>query len=302
MPPEDAWAVYGSPPRELADVPAGAVQLSPLKPGSQTLEGAPEGSFDGAVVLAPPGAIERRYVLAQVLRALKPDAPLTALAPKAKGGGRIFDELSGFGCEVEEGARRHHRICVTRRPQALSGLDAAIAAGAPRRVEGLGWTQPGVFSWDRRDAGTALLADHLPPLSGVGADFGCGVGILGRQVLASPAVTRLHLIDLDGRAVACARRNVADPRACFEWADVRSFGETGLDFVVMNPPFHDGGAEDRALGQAFIAAAAKALRKGGVMWMVANRHLPYEGVLSSAFGRVTPKGEGGGYKLFEAVR
>ncbi|MFN4103417.1 MAG: signal recognition particle receptor subunit alpha, partial [Tepidimonas sp.] len=32
--------------------------------------------------------------------------------------------------------------------------------------------------------------------------------------------------------------------------------------------------KDKALGQAFIRAAADALRKGGALWIVANRHLP----------------------------
>jgi 16S rRNA (guanine1207-N2)-methyltransferase len=76
----------------------------------------------------------------------------------------------------------------------------------------------------------------------------------------------------------------------------------GLDFIVMNPPFHDGGAEDRRLGQAFIKKAAEMLRKGGVLWLVANRHLPYEAELKEAFKRVNPVGDGGGYKLFEAVK
>ena len=70
----------------------------------------------------------------------------------------------------------------------------------------------------------------------------------------------------------------------------------------MNPPFHDGGAEDRRLGQAFIRKAAEMLGKGGVLWLVANRHLPYEAELKAAFKRVTPVTDGGGYKLFEAVK
>ena len=75
-----------------------------------------------------------------------------------------------------------------------------------------------------------------------------------------------------------------------------------LDFVVSNPPFHDGGAEDRRLGQAFIAKAAAMLRKGGVLWLVANRHLPYERPLAEAFARVRPVADRDGYKVFEAVR
>ena len=75
-----------------------------------------------------------------------------------------------------------------------------------------------------------------------------------------------------------------------------------LDFVVANPPFHDGGAEDRALGQAFIDRAAKSLRTGGTLWMVANRHLPYETTLNAAFKTVRPVVEAEGYKIIEAKK
>ena len=41
---------------------------------------------------------------------------------------------------------------------------------------------------------------------------------------------------------------------------------------------------------------------GGVLWMVANRHLPYEAELNAAFARVRPAADKGGYKVFEAVK
>ena len=59
----------------------------------------------------------------------------------------------------------------------------------------------------------------------------------------------------------------------------------------MNPPFHDGGTEDRALGQGFIRRAAEVLRPGGTCWLIANRHLPYEGVLTPLFNASTLKAE-----------
>ena len=295
--------LYGSPPPALAIAPAGAVQLSPLVPGAAALEDLADASLESFTALTPPGAVERRYVLAQALRALRPGGRLEALAPKDKGGARLKRELEAFGCTVVETAKRHHRICVTERPAAPQGLEAAIAEGAPRLSAGLGlWTQPGVFSWDRIDPGTALLVKHLPPLSGRGADLGAGLGVLAHAVLTSPKVEALTLVELDRRAVEAARRNVDDPRASVLWADVRTLGETltGLDFVVMNPPFHDGGAEDRALGVAFIAAAARVLRKGGDCWVVANRHLPYEAPLQVHFSRFRPIADAGGYKIYEA--
>lgn len=299
--------LYGRPP-VVFDPPqtgqGGATQTSPLIPGSTPIETVPDGSVDAVMIYAPPGVLERRYVLAQALRALKLGGRLDVMAFKDKGGSRLKKELLAFGVEVGETAKAHHRRCIVVKPETLSGLDAAIADGAPRIVPGLeAWSQPGVFAWDRIDAGSALLAEHLPALKGAGADLGCGYGALATVALRSPGVTALRLIDLDRRAVEAARKNIEDPRASVEWADVRTLAADGeLNFVISNPPFHDGGAEDRRLGQAFIRKAAELLKKGGVAWIVANRHLPYETELNAAFNRVRLVADAGGYKLFEAVK
>ena len=295
--------IYGSPPSALVDLPADAIQYSPLMPGASALEQQNEDGLSALTILAPPGTLERRYALALALRALAPGAAFTALAPNDKGGTRLRKELQAFGCDVEETARRHHRIVTGLRPDNLTGIDDALAAGGPRLETELGlWSQPGVFSWDRLDPGTAMLIEHLPALSGRGADFGCGIGVLAHAVLASAAVTELGLIDIDRRAIECAQHNVTDARARFLWADLRSPNAalTDLDFVVMNAPFHDAGAEDKALAQSFVRRAAESLRKGGVCWLVANRHLPYEAILQPLFKRVERASETGGFKIYEA--
>ena len=296
-------AVYGFPSLDVVDVPGGAVQVSPLVAGSSDLADFADASLDEVVAQAPAGVAERRYVLAQALRVLKTEGRLTALAPKDRGGMRMNKELAAFGCTIGESAKRHQRICVTLKPASLTGVEAAIAEGVPRRLDGDGlWTQPGVFSWDRLDPGSALLLKSLPLLSGVGVDLGCGIGVLAHAVLASPKVTKLTLIDLDRRAVEATKRNVNDPRVEVVWADARRGAElaTGLDFVVTNPPFHDAGSEDKGLGQAFITAAAAMLRKSGVLWIVANRHLPYEAALNEHFKTVRPVADAGGFKVYEA--
>ncbi|HZC16663.1 MAG TPA: methyltransferase [Caulobacteraceae bacterium] len=305
MPTTDKQAVYGAAPHSLATIPVRAAQCSPLVPGAAALEDAPDGSLGRIVVAAPPGVLERRYVLAQGLRALKAGGELVALAPKTKGGARLRKELEAFGCQVAETAKQHQRICVCVRPVAPSGIEAAIAAGGPQQAPALGlWSQPGIFSWDRPDAGTALLAPLVGDLAGAGADLGCGAGALSLAALVSPKLTRLTLIDIDRRAIEAARRNIADPRAALLQADLRdpTAPLSGLDFVIMNPPFHLGAREDRGLGQTFIARAAAMLRKGGVCRMVANVGLPYEAALGQSFSRVAALGQGRGYKLFEGVR
>lgn len=295
--------VYGTPPPELTRMPGAARQLSPLHPGASDLGAARPGSYSRIVMLAPPGTLERHHAMAEALAALSQDGELTAIAPKDKGGARLRKELEAFGCAVDETSKSHHRICVARRPASLIGVDEALIAGAPRLVDTLGlWSQPGVFSWDRIDPGSAVLAARFPRFQGHGADLGCGVGYLSLRVLDSSAVKRLELVDIDRRAIDAARRNVTDPRAQLHWADASRNDARfdKLDFVVMNPPFHSAGIEDKALGQAFVRTAAKILRPGGVCWLVANRHLPYEAALASTFKSVRLDHEAGGFKIYEA--
>jgi 16S rRNA (guanine1207-N2)-methyltransferase len=295
--------VYGTPSGEFLDLPVNAIQFSPLMPGASALELQGEGTLASMAMLVPPGTLERRYAIALALRAVLPGGSFSAHAPKDRGGTRLRKELQAFGCAVEEAARRHHRIVVCRRPTKVTGVDEALLNGGPRLVAGLDlWSQPGVFSWDRIDPGTELLMLHLPALSGRGADFGCGIGVLPRAVLASAKVEQITLIDIDRRAIKAAQRNSDDPRVRFSWADVRDPRPelAELDFVVMNAPFHDAGTEDRMLALSFIRRAAEVLRQGGICWLTANRHLPYEAVMKPLFKSVVLKVETGGYKVYEA--
>jgi 16S rRNA (guanine1207-N2)-methyltransferase len=295
--------VYGAPPPSLANVASDTRQTSPLVPGAALLDEIEPGSATGMTMVVPPGTIERRYALATALQALAPGGWLIALGPKDKGGSRIHKELEAFGCAVAEESKNHWRICRTARPDKLPGVEQAIEDGTPRFDEALGlWTQPGIFSWDRIDEGSALLIEALPPLSGHGVDLGCGLGLLTRAVLENADVSAVEAVELDARALAAARRNVADPRAHFHWLDVRAgLSFSGLDFVVMNPPFHSGGADDVALGRAFVQQARKVLRPGGELWMVANRHLPYEAELALLFSKVDEMTKSARFKVVRAT-
>lgn len=297
-------ALYGLPPRDVIAPPAHALQVSPLIPGAAALEDLAPQSLSSVVVLAPPGTVERRFVLAQALRTLRVGGNLTALAPRNRGGLRLKTEFESFGLAVEEETRAHYRICRAARPAALEGIDAAILEGAPRFVENIGlWSQPGIFAWDRIDPGSRLLVETLPPLSGRGADLGAGTGYLSRAVLASPAVESLDLVDLDRRAVAAARRNVEDACTRFHWRDAaQPLPLADLNFVVTNPPFHRDGAEDRALGFAVARQAAQILRPGGQLWLVANQHLPYAAVLREVFAEVRVAAQDRDYRVLHAVR
>jgi 16S rRNA (guanine1207-N2)-methyltransferase len=166
-------------------------------------------------------------------------------------------------------------------------------------------SQPGIFSWDRIDDASALLARHLPDdLSGHVADFGCGWGYLAREILAcSLRITNIDLIDAEYRAIEAVRANLKDARAAFHWLDLASEAAPATyDAIVCNPPFHAGRAVEPALGQSFISAAARALKQRGRLYMVANRGLPYEPALKASFESFSTLADNNKFRLTLAVR
>jgi 16S rRNA (guanine1207-N2)-methyltransferase len=147
-------------------------------------------------------------------------------------------------------------------------------------------SKPGIFSWDRIDDGSALLAQHLPAdLSGHVADFGCGWGYLSRAALdRSKGIEAIDLIDAEHLALDAARTNITDGRASFHWLDLtKEPAPSTYDAIICNPPFHTGRASTPSLGQSVIEAASRALKPGGRFYMVANRGLPYEPLLRQHF-------------------
>jgi 16S rRNA (guanine1207-N2)-methyltransferase len=188
----------------------------------------------------------------------------------------------------------------------FDGTDAFADWAAPAPAQGPEgfYMQPGVFSDGAIDRGSALLAAALPAkLPSRMADFGAGWGYLSAAVLARDTVATLDLVEAERLSLDCARLTLSDPRASFHWADVTQFKpDQPYGGIVMNPPFHTGRAADPALGIAFIAAAARALTGSGQLWMVANRHLPYETALRDRFKTVEELGGDAAFKLFHATR
>jgi 16S rRNA (guanine1207-N2)-methyltransferase len=165
-------------------------------------------------------------------------------------------------------------------------------------------TAPGVFSADGPDPASVALAAALPDtIKGRFADLGAGWGWLSREVLMRSGVTQLHLVEAEKRALDCARLNVTDARAEFHWADATTWAAAAaLDGVVMNPPFHHGRKADPQIGRAFVAAAARVLAPHGRLWMVANRHLPYETALTEQFRETAEIAGNSRFKILFAAR
>jgi 16S rRNA (guanine1207-N2)-methyltransferase len=259
---------------------------------------APAGDFAAALVVPPRSRDAARGLVAEAA-ALVPGRTVVIDGARTEGIDPLWRELRDRA-GARSLAKAHGRVIWFTAAEAFPDW---AAAARPRRIDG--WTiRPGAFSAEGPDPGSQALLAALPPLAGRVADLGAGWGFLAAGVLAaSPGVTELHLVEADARALDCARANVPDPRARFHWADALApLPGTPFDAVVTNPPFHTTRAADPGLGRGFIAAAARALGPQGSLWLVANRHLPYDSALTDSFAEVEERPGTAAFKVFRARR
>ncbi len=267
-----------------------------------------------ALVLPPRSRDAARAQLAQAVDALTPGGLLAAAAGNSEGGRALQADLAALLGEAQGASKHRCRIAWARKDPAR--IDAALleawrALAQPQRVtqgDFTFWTHPGLFAWDRIDAASALLAEHIPAdLRGRVADAGAGWGYLSMVLQRRcPGIASLDLFEADARALEPAQRNLEDAPsgrsgiARVHWHDVTTGLPGRFDAVVTNPPFHLGRADAPALGRAFIASAAAALEPQGALWLVANRHLPYETELRARFGETRQVAERDGFKVIHA--
>jgi len=275
----------------------------------------PDAAFPLVLVLPPRQREEARALLAKACAAVAPGGIVIAAVANDEGAKSREADLKQLAGPLNVLSKYHCRVFWTTPEASMdAGLLAkwrgadAIGAIASTDVPGGSFqTRPGVFAWDRVDPASKLLAQHLPDtLHGRVADFGAGWGYLTMEVLARcPQVTSIDLYEADGRALALAEANLSVRRVPlhFHWHDVAAGVAERFNAIVCNPPFHALGRGDRPdLGRAFIAAAAAALNPGGHLWLVANRHLPYEEALGTGFDQVRTVAQQGGFKIIEAVK
>lgn len=285
--------------------------------GLALVEAGDERRYPLVLVLPPRQREEARALYARAVSLVAPGGRVVACLANnegAKSGEADLRQLVGaVGSLVKNKSRAYWSAPLQGDGGASIDADLLarwLALDAPRPiVDGRFTSRPGVFAWDRIDPASALLAEQLPAdLAGRAADLGAGFGYLSVELLERcPGITALDLYEAERRALELARGNLApfESRATlgYHWHDVTTGLPAQYDVIVTNPPFHTQTRADRPdIGRRFIAVAAEALKPGGRLWLVANRHLPYESVLSDSFGEVRAVAERDGFKIIEAVK
>jgi 16S rRNA (guanine1207-N2)-methyltransferase len=268
----------------------------PLKPladpwdkaGFSRSDTLPEGKWPWVWVLPQKSRDETLSWFALARDRLSPGGRLIIAMPNTAGAARFEKELKRATGRVDSIQKHKCRAFIATDDKSWNEelFEEWRKLDHRRKIPGTDFvTQPGIFSSAHIDPGSLLLAQQIPKsLSGHVADLGAGWGFLSKVALdACEGITHIDLYEADARALACARQNLAghEDKAEFHWHDVTVGLEKNFDAILMNPPFHSGQATDMDLGRAFIKSAAKALRRGGKLLLVANRQLPYEAVLES---------------------
>lgn len=267
-------------------------------------------TYDLVLILPPRQRDEARALMARAVAMTKPGGRIIAAQSNDEGARSSESDLALLGGEVESMSKHKCRVFWTA---SLTQLNASLAAewqqlDAVRPIgDGRFVSRPGIFAWDRIDVASALLAEQLPSkLAGRAADLGAGFGYLAAELLTRcPGITAVDVYEAENRALELARVNLQSfpGRVHYRWHDVSAGLLDAYDVIVTNPPFHAQRGIDRPdIGRRFITVAAESLRPGGSLWLVANRHLPYEAVLSENFPVVRTVVQQHGYKIIEAVR
>ncbi|MER6128586.1 methyltransferase [Streptomyces sp. NPDC001795] len=166
----------------------------------------------------------------------------------------------------------------------------------------------GVFCADRLDIGTRFLLQHLPRVRGAErvVDLGCGNGVVGLAAALADPEAEVLFVDESYQAVASAEatyRDNAQGTAEFRVGDGLSGVPAGsVDLVLNNPPFHSHQATTDATAWRMFAGARRALRPGGELWVIGNRHLGYHVKLRRLFGNSELVASDAKFVILKAVK
>ena len=165
-------------------------------------------------------------------------------------------------------------------------------------------TDAGVFSKQHVDPGSELLCGALPDdLSGDVLDMGCGWGAMTVLTLAAHPQVRMTMADINERALALARRNVADNgmQAAALLSDGFAAIEGEFDAVITNPPIRAG----KAVIYKMFEDAKAHLREGGALYLVIRKQQGAPSALKflkTLYADAEVIARDGGYWIIRCVR
>lgn len=167
-------------------------------------------------------------------------------------------------------------------------------------------SKPGVFGWNKVDRGSALLADYVNGLlakkksPGSVLDLGCGYGYL---LLATAALPFSKRDGTDNNAAAVDAAKASFERAGLKVQvtldDCAMQLEGTYDWILCNPPFHQGFSTSNALAEKFLSQIKRLLSQQGKALVVVNQFIPVERVAQGKFNHIETVLNDHGFKVLQ---
>lgn len=265
--------------------------------------------FDGIVLYLPKTKKHTIWLLKHLSGLLNKDG-LLCIVGENKGGikscGKLLEAVGSAANKIESARHCSVYASVVSSPSPfdlgseLSWTDTSINQQQLSLA-----SLPGVFSHGELDAGTRLLLENVNKVPGGRVlDFACGNGVIAQYVSQLNPGAQLFMSDINALALYCAQHSMQ--KATSPPQIIASNGlkqvEGQFNAIYSNPPFHTGIANDYSISQQFIADAAQKLNKGGELWLVANRFLPYAEHLHRHFGRFQRAAETTKFTLYRCIK
>ncbi|HKP97823.1 MAG TPA: methyltransferase [Fibrobacteria bacterium] len=294
----------------LGDLPCSDREEEGFLPGIRF----PEKHFDLVVFRLGRGTAQLNAVLVEAFRLLVPGGSLLVCGHNQEGIKSFAKRGEGhFGNLALQGLKASCRLLRFRKESEAPvapvedpryflpvRLELAFPGGTLEYL-----TKPGIFAYRATDAGTALLARHLPSCAGKTVlDLGCGSGALSLAAFRLGAADVLAT-DNSAIATACAERNFALNRMpgrtlCSDLAEGAAGGE--FDLILTNPPFHNEAETDYSLPGRILQTLLRLLKPGGEAYLVANQFLDYSAPAEKLFRESAILAREQGYTIHRMVK
>src|SRR5690554_232761 len=291
----------------LADLPAASLQLhsdDTSLPGRQS-GWLPEmaDNTDLVIIVLPKSRERLRLLLAYLAGQISQPVTVWLVGPTTGGVKGGATDLAAYAdIVISEDSARHCKLFSGRLRPAAFSLDEQRRQWQHDGLQIVSY--PGVFSHGRLDQGTALLLQVMAEqkLSGSALDIGCGAGIL-TATLARAGMT-VTATDISATALVATKETLAANglQAQLLAGDVYTAVTGRFDFIVTNPPFHEGLQRTTSISERLITQAPKHLNEHGRLLLVANQGLPYGEWLKKAFRQVDIVAENRQFRVWQGRR
>lgn len=286
QPPHCAWHIYAHSSIFTAD-------LTP-KQGHQVNAYLQHNTpCQAAVVFLPKEKALAEFLFLQLANQLPLHTPLYIVGANDGGIRALLKKsIQGFAALNKQASGSHCQLIKTEllETQPFTAVDSlrSVQLDIQRQAHKI-YFLPGVFGENRLDTGTTLLLEHMPAnITGTVLDFGCGSGVISAWLCANRTITQLLAVDLSTLATTAATHTLASCNTEHEVRLSDGFHQVDerFDWIITNPPFHQGKNTDYRITTTFIQSLKQHLRPGGRVVMVANNFLPWPTLLQGEFKHV----------------